>query len=112
LGLNLNVHVAERDRVDPLMARSLLDPALEPESGFMSSSGWSGGARASLPLGSRVALRGGADVDLEARTLVAALAGIEVHDPCNCLVARLNGAHRIGRGGVDVWLSIDLPVGR
>ncbi len=111
-GLSLNVHVAERDRVDPSMARALLDPALEPESGFMSSSGWSGGARASVPIGSRVTLRGGADVDLEARSLVAALAGVEVHDPCNCLVARLNGAHRLGRGGVDIWLSIDLPVGR
>jgi hypothetical protein len=111
-GLSLNVHVAERDRVDPMMARSLLDPAVEPESGFMSSSGWWGGARANLPLGSSVALRGGADVDLGAPALVAALAGVEVHDPCNCLVARLNGAHRIGRGGVDVWLSIDLPLAR
>jgi hypothetical protein len=111
-GLNLNLHVAERDRVDPQMARSLVDPALEPESGFLASSGWTGGARASLPLGSRVTLRGGADVDLEARSLVAALAGVEVHDPCDCLVARLNGAHRIGRSGVDIWLSIDLPVSR
>jgi hypothetical protein len=111
-GLNVDVHVAERDRVDPQMARALVDPALEPESGFLASSGWSGGARARLPLGSRIALQGGADVDLDARSLVAALAGLEVHDPCDCLVARLNGAHRIGRSGLDVWLSIDLPVNR
>lgn len=109
-GLNIAVHVAERDRVDPQIARVLLDPALEPESGFLLYSGWTGGARAGVPLGSRVALRGGADVDLDARSLVAAVAAVEVHDPCNCLVARITGAHRIGRSGTDVWLSIDLPI--
>jgi hypothetical protein len=38
------------------------------------------------------------------------VAAVEVHDPCNCLVARITGAHRIGRSGTDVWLSIDLPI--
>jgi hypothetical protein len=110
LGLNVSAHVAERDHLDPQIARSLADPVLEPASGFLLSSGWSGGARAGLPLGSRVALRGGADADLLARSLVAAVAAVEVHDPCECVVVRLSGAHRVGRSGVDVWLSIELPV--
>jgi hypothetical protein len=109
-GLNLAVHVAERDGMDPQMARALVDPALEPESGFLVSPGWSGGARVGLPLGSSVALRGGADVDLEARSLVAAVGTVEIHDPCDCVVTRLTGAHRIGRDGIDVWLSVDLPI--
>jgi hypothetical protein len=109
-GLHLAVHVAERDGVDPSVARALVDPAYEPASGFLAFSGWTGGARAGLPLGSRVSVRGGTEVDLDARALVAAVAALEVHDPCNCLVARLSAAHRIGRGGVDVWLSVDLPM--
>jgi hypothetical protein len=109
-GLNITAHISERDSLDPQMARALVDPVLEPESGFLASSGWSGGARAGLPLGSRLAVRGGADGDFESRSLVAATAAIEVHDPCDCVVVRLSGAHRIGRDGVDVWLSIDLPV--
>jgi hypothetical protein len=112
LGLNVSAHVAERDHLDPQMARSLTDPVLEPGSGFLLSSGWSGGARAGLPLGSRLALRGGADADFLARSLVAAVAAVEVHDPCDCVVVRLTGAHRIGRSGVDVWLSVELPVSR
>lgn len=112
LGLNMSAHVAERDHIDPQIARSLTDPALEPASGFLLSSGWSGGLRAGVPLGSRVALRGGADADLLARSLVAAVAAVEVHDPCDCVVVRLTGAHRIGRSGVDVWLSVELPVAR
>jgi hypothetical protein len=109
-GLHLAVHVAERDGVDVRLARALLDPTLEPDSGFLSSSGWTGGARAGLPLGTRLSVRGGADVDLDARALVAAIGAVEAHDPCGCVVARLSAAHRIGRGGVDVWLSLDIPL--
>ena len=62
-----------------------------------------------LPIGSRVTARGGADVDLDARELVAALGSLELHDPCNCVVVRASASHRIGRDGVDVWLTVDLP---
>jgi hypothetical protein len=109
-GLNLAVHVAERDRVDPQLARVLVDPVLEPESAFLAAPGWTGGAAAALPVGSRLTLRGAVEADLDARTLVATSGAIEAHDPCNCVVLRLSGAHRIGREGVDVWLSVDLPL--
>jgi hypothetical protein len=33
-----------------------------------------------------------------------------MHDPCNCVVLRATGAHRIGRPGIDVWISVDLPI--
>jgi hypothetical protein len=48
-------------------------------------------------------------VDLDAGELVAALGSLELHDPCNCVVVRATAAHRIGRGGVDAWVSVDLP---
>jgi hypothetical protein len=109
-GPQLVVHVAERDGVDPLLARALVAVPLEPASGFLSAAGWTGGARVGVPLGNRVTTRGGADFDLDARMLVAAVGSLELHDPCNCVVVRATGAHRIGRGGVDAWLSVDLPL--
>jgi hypothetical protein len=108
-GLNLAAHVAERDGVDPLVARALVDAPLEPASGFLALPGWTGGARLALPLGSRVTTRAGADVDLDGRQLVAALGALELHDPCGCVVVRATASHRIGREGVDVWLTVDLP---
>jgi hypothetical protein len=108
-GLNLGAHVAERDGVDPLVARALVDAPLEPSSGFLALTGWTGGARLALPLGSRVTTRAGADMDLDARQLVAAVGALELHDPCGCVVVRATAAHRIGRDGVDVWLTVDLP---
>jgi hypothetical protein len=53
-------------------------------------------------------VRGGADVDLDAGELVAAAGSLELHDPCNCVVVRATASRRIGREGVDVWLSVDL----
>jgi hypothetical protein len=110
-GLHAGAHFAERDGMDPVLARALVDPTLEPASGFFAATGWTGGADAGVPLGSRITLRASSDADLTARELVAVGGAIELHDPCGCVVLRANGAERIGRGGVDVWLSIDLPGG-
>ncbi|HSY24166.1 MAG TPA: hypothetical protein VK841_18695 [Polyangiaceae bacterium] len=110
-GLHAGAHVAERDGVDPVLARALVDPTLEPASGFFAATGWTAGADAGVPFGSRITLRASSDADLTARELVAVGGAIELHDPCGCVVLRANGAERIGRGGVDVWLSIDLPGG-
>jgi hypothetical protein len=108
-GLHVAVHVAERDGVDPVVARALVDAPLEPASGFLALPGWTGGARLAVPFGSRITTRVGADVDLGSSQLVAALGAIELHDPCGCVVVRATAAHRIGRDGVDVWLTVDLP---
>ncbi len=109
VGLHFTAHVAERDGVDPVVARALTDAPLEPSSGFLAAAGWTGGARVALPLGSRVTTRAGADYDFGARELVAALGALELHDPCGCVVVRATAAHRIGRDGVDVWVTVDLP---
>ncbi len=109
-GLHLTAHVAERDGIDPIVARALVDAPLEPASGFLAAPGWTGGARLGVPLGARITTRGGADVDFEVREIVAAVAALELHDPCNCVVVRATASHRIGRGGVDAWLAVDLPL--
>jgi hypothetical protein len=108
-GLHVALHVAERDGIDPVIARALVDAPLEPASGFLAMPGWTGGARVAVPIGPRITTRAGADVDLGASQLVAALGALELHDPCGCVVVRATAAHRIGRDGVDVWLTVDLP---
>jgi hypothetical protein len=107
-GPYLGAHVAQRDGVDPILARALVDAPLEPASGFLAAPGWTGGGRVAIPVGARVTTRAGADVDLDARELVAALGAIELHDPCGCVVVRATASHRIGRSGVDAWLTVDV----
>ena len=106
--LNLVVVAAERDGVDPVIARALTDAPLEPSGGFLAATGWTGGAHARIPWLSWLATTGGADVDLTAKVLVAARGGLELRDRCGCLVFRANVAHRIGRDGVDAWVTLDL----
>jgi hypothetical protein len=107
-GVNAVGIVAARDGVDPVRARLLTDAPLEPSSGFLTAAAWTGGARVAIPWTRSIVTRGGADSDLTTSRLVAAMASIELRDPCGCLVVRATGAHRIGRDGVDVWLTVDL----
>ncbi len=107
-GVHLVLLAAERDGIDPVLARALTDAPLEPSGGFLSATGWTGGASARIPWTSWLATTGGADVDLTARVLVAARAGIELRDHCGCVRVRANAAHRIGRDGVDAWVTLDL----
>jgi hypothetical protein len=107
-GLHVTLRATDRDGVDPVAARALADPTLEPATGFLASNGWGGTADASVPLGPRVTVRGGSTVDIERATMVAAVGSIEVHDSCRCTAVRLTSSNRIGRDGVDVWLTVDL----
>jgi hypothetical protein len=106
--LNVALLVAGRDGVDPVVARVLTDAPLAASSGFLATSGWTSGGRITAPLSPVVTLRGGVDGDLTAQHLVAARGSVELHDRCGCLAVRLSAAERIGRDGVDVWLSLDL----
>jgi hypothetical protein len=107
-GPDLGAHVAERDGLDPLLARALVDPSLEPSGAFLDAPGWTGGAHVGIPIGARVTLRGGAEVDLTARELLAAGGALDVHDPCGCVAVTANASERVGRPGVDVWLTVTL----
>jgi hypothetical protein len=107
-GLRLVVLGAERDGIDPVLARVLTDAPLEPSSGFLAATGWTGGSYVGVPWTEWLTTTGGADVDLTARLLVAARGAVEVRDRCGCVRVRANAAHRIGRDGIDAWVTIDL----
>ncbi len=106
--IHLRVNTAAREGIDPVEARLLTDAALEPSAGFFATEGWSLGGDVVVPWASWLSTIGGVDSDLTNELLVAARGGLELRDKCQCLAVRLTGAHRVGREGVDVWLTIDL----
>jgi hypothetical protein len=105
---HLGVNVAGREGVDPVLARALTDAPLPASMGFLAATGWTGGARVGVPITDYLTARGGADGDLGAVKLVAARGSLEFHDRCGCVVLTANGAERLGRPGVDVWLTVSL----
>lgn len=106
--LHFGAHVAGRGGVDPVLARALTDTPLPASMGFLAAEGWTGGGRLSVPLTTYLTARGGADVDLTAEKLLAARGSLEFHDRCGCVVLGANGAERLGRPGVDLWLTASL----
>lgn len=111
-GLRLLANVAVRTGLEPVLARALTEASLESPAGFLAREGTTGGASVAVPWARALTTIAGADADLTRTELVAARAGIELRDRCNCVLLRANGSHRIGRSGVDVWVTIDFVAGR
>lgn len=110
-GLRIGVNAAHRSGVDPAKARLLEDSESSAGLGYVARSGWTGGAGLVVPWSRLVSTLGRVDMDLESKSLIAARAGVEIRDRCDCLALRLVGANRMGREGVDVWLGIDFAPG-
>lgn len=106
-GLRLRANVAARDGIDPVLARALTDAPLEPSAGFLADTGTTGGATLVVPWTRSITTSIGADGDASARELVAFRGGFDLRDRCGCVTLHANGAHRIGREGVDIWVTLD-----
>jgi hypothetical protein len=106
-GLRVHANVAARDRIDPVLARALTDAPLEPGAGFLADTGTTGGAMLVVPWTRAITTSVGADGDANARELVAIRGGLDLKDRCGCVTLHANGSHRVGREGVDVWITLD-----
>lgn len=111
-GLRLLANVARRGPTDGVLARFLVNEAYEPSAELLARRGTTGGATFVVPWHKAVTTSAGLDYDATNRELVGARGGIEVHDRCGCLTLRVNGSHRIGRPGVDVWVALDFAANR
>ena len=111
-GARVVANVATREGIDPVLARSLTDASVESPGGFLLREGTTGGAGLVIPWARAFTTSAGIDADVTTKELVAARGGIELRDRCNCITLRANGSHRLGRDGVDVWLSIDFAADR
>jgi hypothetical protein len=108
-GWHLQVKAAGRKGVEPLLARALAAPsAEEPSGGWLSDEGWTGAAEIAGELTRAVSAKVSADEDLTARTLLGVRGSIGYAHPCRCVSVDGFAGKRLGREGVDVWISIDL----
>jgi len=97
-----------RRGVDPIRARLLTDAPLEPTGGFYAAEGTTGGASVRMPWAFFLSTGASVDADLDAEELVAARLDVTLRDRCRCTLVKGTVSRRLGRDGVDAWLSIEL----
>jgi hypothetical protein len=108
-GWHLAVKAAGRRGFDPLAARALTGgTAEEPSGGWLAAEGWSGGAEIAARLARSVGARISAEEDFTSRTLLQVRGSLGYAHPCRCIAVDGFVGKRLGREGVDVWVSIDL----
>lgn len=111
-GVRLLTNVAAQAGLDPVSARALTDAPLAPPTGLLAREGTTGGAELAIPWSRGLSTSFGADADMTRQTLVGVRGGVALRDACRCLTLRVDGAHRIGREGVDVWIALDFTTER
>ncbi len=108
-GWHVQVKAAGREGVEPLFARLLAAPsAEEPSGGWLSDEGWSGAAEIAGRLTRSVSALLSAEEDLTSRTLLQVRGSVGYAHPCRCVSVDAFAGKRLGREGVDLWISIDL----
>jgi hypothetical protein len=108
-GWHLVVKSAGRRGLQPLAARALAGTtAEEPSGGWLAAEGWSGGAEIAARLARSVGARISAEEDLTSRTLLQVRGSLGYAHPCRCISIDGFVGKRLGRDGIDVWVSIDL----
>src|SRR6185312_11039201 len=107
-GWHLVARVAGRMCLDPIDARVLGATRGEaPSGGWLASEGWSGGAELAAKLSRSLGATVSADEDLTHETLLGVRGSVGYAHPCRCISIDGFVAQRLGREGVDLWISID-----
>ncbi len=107
-GLSLAARVAAATAGGSAEAQWLLPDAWESSTGWLLARGVSTGGNVGLPWTSWLKSEVGADYDATAERLLAVESSLGYRHPCGCLSATAWAGHRLGRGGFDAWLSLDL----
>jgi len=108
-GWHLALRSAGRVGIEPIAARALSGTrAEEPSGGWLATEGWSAGAEARAELTRSVGVTLSADEDLTSRTLLGVRGSIGYAHPCRCISVDAFAGQRLGRDGIDLWVSIDL----
>jgi len=108
-GWHLVVKSAGRRGLQPLAARALAGTtAEEPSGGWLAAEGWSGGVEIAARLARSVGARISAEEDFTSRTLLQVRGSLGYAHPCRCISIDGFVGKRLGRDGIDVWVSIDL----
>ncbi len=93
----------------PMLARLLGSArAEEPSGGWLATKGWTGRAACGARLFETIEVGAAVDGDIDARELLGIRGTAAYVHPCRCLRVEGFAAQRLGRSGVDLWLSVDL----
>lgn len=103
------VEARSEELLGPAHAQASTDvlPAFH-ERGAYDRSGVTTGAELTLELWSALWLTGGADVDALEQELLAVRSSARYRHACGCFAVAGFGSRRVGRGGFDAGLSVDL----
>ncbi len=108
-GWHLVAKAAGRVGIEPLVARALASAtAEEPSGGWLAAEGWTAGAEIAAKFTRSVGATLSAQEDLTQKTLLDVHGSIGYAHPCRCISIDAFGGKRLGREGIDVWVSIDL----
>ncbi len=107
--LHVMGYVEGRYGGSPTIARLLVDDAFDaPVRGWFDQEGFSTGGELGVPWTRWLASAAAADFDLQSRQLLGIRGSLAYRHPCGCLAVVAWAGHRIGRRGVDAWMSVDL----
>lgn len=108
-GLHVTGYVEGRSGASPTLARLLVADAFDaPAQGWFDQDGFSTGAGLGVPWTRWLASAVSADYDLRSRRLLGVRGSLAYRHPCGCLAVVAWAGHRLGRRGVDAWMSVDL----
>jgi hypothetical protein len=108
--LNLSAYAEGRLEVEPILSRWVhADAAWDTGGmGWFETSGLTTGGELNVPWTDWLASAAGADVDVTGRELLGVRGSLGYRHRCGCLAAVAWAGHRIGRPGVDAWVTVDL----
>lgn len=110
--VTLRIEAAAQNDLGAGEARAIADGSAAALPGealeLLAEAGFSGAAELGVPWTRSLRTSVRADADLTAGELLALQGVLSYRHPCGCLGFTAAGAHRLGRGGVDIALSIDL----
>lgn len=106
--LRLVGRAANRSGPLPVAARLVNGGWDAPFSPWFDVPGWSVGGGAVVPWTRFLASAADVDYDVASRTLLGWRTSLGYRHPCRCLAMAAWVGHRLGRPGVDTWLTVDL----
>jgi hypothetical protein len=108
-GLHVGVYLEGRTRLEPLAARLVgSDPWRRLTAGWFDQSGWTVGGELLMPWTSWLSSSFGLDRDLGRPRWLGWRSGAAYRHPCGCLGVVAGASERVGRRGIDGWLSVQL----
>ena len=108
-GLSLQSYLEGRHLLEPESARWLTsDSFVAPRTGWLDRPGWTSGAALAVPWTRWLASSAAADYDVQNDELLGVRGATAYRHPCGCLSAAAWVGHRIGRPGLDAFVTVDL----